>query len=241
MAAELTATLGPIQYMGQRSLYRTLGGVEVRNVALVCVSVAIMGVSYGLAAHTSGVPLWANLLLAVLVLAGSSEFLFVAAIGAGVPPLLAAVTSALVNSRHFIFGFALASTLSVGAKKWLAAHLINDEAVALALGERTLERRRLMYWVSGLGILCVWPLGALLGGILGEIVPDPRVLGIDAVLPAVLIAVAIPALKQKRAAGIAFLGVSVAIVLTPVVPLGVAPVLALTVVPLALIKKPAHA
>lgn len=81
--------------------------------------------------------LWANLLLAVLVLAGSSEFLFVAAIGAGVPPLLAAVTSALVNSRHFIFGFALASTLGDGATKWLAAHLINDEAVALALGERT--------------------------------------------------------------------------------------------------------
>lgn len=87
----------------------------------------------------------------------------------------------------------------------------------------------------------MWPLGALLGGILGEIVPDPRVLGIDAVLPAVLIAVAVPALKQKSAAAIAFLGVSVAIVLTPVAPLGVAPVLALAVVPLALIKRSARA
>lgn len=220
-----------------RSLYRTIGAVESRNVLLVCLSVAIMGVSYGLAAHTAGVPLWANLLLAVLVLAGSSEFLFVAALGAGVPPLLAAATSALVNSRHFVFGFALGPTLGVGVKKWLAAHLINDEAAALAMAERAPERRRLMYWVTGIGILLVWPIGALLGGLLGGIVPDPRVLGIDAVLPAVLIAVAIPALKEQRALGIVLLGVTLAVILTPFVPLGVAPVLALAAVPLVLIRR----
>lgn len=203
----------------------------------MCASVLIMGISYGLAANTAGLPLWANLLLAFLVLAGSSEFLFVAAIGAGVPPMLAAVTSALVNTRHLVFGFALAKILGTNGRRWLAAHLINDEAVALALAEHTPERRRLLYWVTGLGILLVWPLGALIGGLLGGIVPDPRVLGIDAVLPAVLVAVAIPALKEKSAIAIASLGIGLAIVFTPFVPAGVAPILALAAVPLALIRK----
>lgn len=220
-----------------RSLYRTVGSGGTRNIVLVCLSVLIMGISYGLAANTAGVPLWANILLAVLVLAGSSEFLFVAAIGAGVPPILAAATSALVNTRHLVFGFTLAKILGKGGRRWIAAHLINDEAVALAIVEPTPERRRLLYWATGLGILLVWPVGALLGGLLGGIVPDPRVLGIDAVLPAVLIAVAIPALKERPAIAIATLGTGLAIILTPFVPAGIAPILALTTVPLAMIRK----
>ncbi|WP_181419786.1 AzlC family ABC transporter permease [Arthrobacter psychrolactophilus] len=203
----------------------------------MCLSVLIMGISYGLAANTAGVPLWGNILLAVLVLAGSSEFLFVAAVGAGVPPILAAATSALVNTRHLVFGFTLAKILGKGGRRWIAAHLINDEAVALAIAEPTPERRRLLYWATGLGILLVWPVGALLGGLLGGIVPDPRVLGIDAVLPAVLIAVAIPALKERPAIAIATLGTGLAIILTPFVPAGIAPILALTTVPLAMIRK----
>lgn len=220
-----------------RSIYRTVGSVGTRNIVLVCASVLIMGISYGLAANTAGVPLWANLLLAVLVLAGSSEFLFLAALGAGVPPVLAAATSALVNTRHLVFGFTLAKILGTGGRRWIAAHLLNDEAVALAIAEPTPERRRLLYWATGLGILLVWPLGALLGGLLGGVVPDPRVLGIDAVLPAVLLAVAIPALKERSAIAIATVGAGLALVFAPFIPAGVAPILALATVPLALIRK----
>lgn len=209
-----------------------------RNIVLVCASVLIMGISYGLAAHTAGIPLWANLLLAVLVLAGSSEFLFVAALGAGVPPMLAAATSALVNTRHLVFGFTLAKIFGTGGRRWVAAHLINDEAVALAIAESAPERRRLLYWTTGLGILLVWPLGALLGGLLGGIVPDPRVLGIDAVLPAVLVAVAVPALTERPAIAVAIVGMVLAILATPFVPAGVAPILALAAVPLVMIRKP---
>jgi 4-azaleucine resistance transporter AzlC len=196
-----------------------------------------MGISYGLAAHSSGIPLWANLVLAVLVLAGSSEFLFVAAIGAGVPPILAALTSALVNTRCFVFGFTVASFLNRGRSAWLAGHLINDEAVALAMVERTTARKRLLYWVTGVGILLSWPLGALIGGVLGGVIPDPKALGVDAVLPAVLVAIAYPAMKEKRTTAIVVAGAAVAVVVTPVVPVGVAPVLALAALPLVLLRK----
>lgn len=209
----------------------------MRGVVLVCVSVSIMGVSYGLAAHTAGIPLWANLALAVFVLAGSSEFLFVAAVGAGVPPVLAAVTSALVNARCFVFGFSVASFLKQDRSMWLAGHLINDEAVALALGERKPARKRLLYWVTGVGILLSWPVGALVGGVLGGIIPDPAALGVDAVLPAVLVAIAFPALKDRRTAGVVVAGAVIAVVVTPVVPVGVAPILALAAVPLVFLQK----
>jgi 4-azaleucine resistance transporter AzlC len=209
----------------------------MRGIFLVCASVSIMGISYGLAAHTAGIPLWANLLLAVFVLAGSSEFLFVAAVGAGVPPILAALTSALVNTRCFVFGFSVASFLKQGRSLWLAGHLINDEAVALALVEGKREGKRLLYWVTGVGILISWPIGAAIGAMLGGVIPDPAALGVDAVLPAVLIAIAYPAMKDRWTAGVVMAGAVLAVAATPVVPVGVGPVVALAALPLVLLRK----
>ncbi|XGU20468.1 hypothetical protein ACETU7_06850 [Rhodococcus sp. 3Y1] len=42
-----------------------------------------------------------------------------------------------------------------------------------------------------------WPIGALLGGLLGRVVRDPGALGLDAAFPVVILALVLPALKER--------------------------------------------
>ncbi|HJY72734.1 MAG TPA: AzlC family ABC transporter permease, partial [Streptosporangiaceae bacterium] len=89
------------------SIYRTLSGGTLRDIALACLAVWFIGLSYGAIAVASGFPLWVPAAQSVLVLAGASEFLFIGIVAAGGNPLAAAAAGLLVNARHLPYGLAL--------------------------------------------------------------------------------------------------------------------------------------
>ena len=60
-----------------RTFWRTLTPAIVRDAALVSLGVLLVAVSYGATAVSAGMPAWMPPLIAILVLAGSAEFLFV--------------------------------------------------------------------------------------------------------------------------------------------------------------------
>ena len=68
--------------------------------AVVCLAGGILGISYGALAIGYGLPWWIPVLLSVAVVAGASEMMFVAIIGVGGSPWLAAAAGLLVNARH---------------------------------------------------------------------------------------------------------------------------------------------
>jgi 4-azaleucine resistance transporter AzlC len=187
----------------------------VRDVAVVSAAVALVAVSYGAIAVGSGFEWWVPALLSITVLAGSAEFLFVGILAAGGGPVAAVLAGVLVNARHLSYGLSVADVIGTGWRRLLGTHLMNDESVALALGQSDPDRRRAAFWLCGLGVLIGWPGGAVLGGLLGGLVASPELLGLDAMLPAVLLAVAVPALKKpgvRRAAGV---GCLIALAATP--------------------------
>ncbi|GAB3763828.1 AzlC family ABC transporter permease [Microlunatus parietis] len=200
----------------------------VRDVAVVSAAVALVAVSYGAIAVGSGFPLWVPALLSVTVLAGSAEFLFVGILAAGGGPVAAVLAGLLVNARHLPFGLAVADVVGTGWRRLLGSHLMNDESVALALGQTDPDRRRAAFWLCGFGVLLCWPGGAILGGLLGGLVADPAQLGLDAMFPAVLLAVALPALRKSgRVRRAAAVGCVIALVTTPFLPPGLPVLLAL--------------
>ena len=89
------------------SIYRTLTGGTLRDIALACLAVWFIGLSYGAIAVASGFPLWVPAAQSVLVLAGASEFLFIGIVAAGGNPFAAALAGLLVNARHLPYGLAL--------------------------------------------------------------------------------------------------------------------------------------
>ncbi|WP_175484345.1 MULTISPECIES: AzlC family ABC transporter permease [unclassified Plantibacter] len=210
-----------------RSIWSHLGRPTTRAIALVCVADGLVGISYGAVAVHSGIQPWVVLALALLVLAGASEILFVGIVAAGGSPLTAALAGLLVNARHLPFGLAIHEVVGTGWRRVLGTHLLNDESVVFALDQDTLERKRAAFWACGLGILLCWPAGAALGAFAGTVIEDTDAFGLDVMFPAVLLALIFPALRERRTRRAALVGAVVAVAATPFLPSGIPVLLSL--------------
>jgi 4-azaleucine resistance transporter AzlC len=209
------------------SIYRTLAGGVLRDIALTCLAVWFIGVSYGAIAVASGFPLWVPAAQSVLVLAGASEFLFIGIVGAGGSPIAAALAGLLVNARHVPYGLALPDVTGRGWRRMLGSHVMNDESVAFALAQEGLPRKRAAYWACGLGVLICWPGGAVLGALAGSFIKDTNAFGLDAMFPAVLLALIVPALRDRVRMRAAAAGAVIALAAAPFLPAGLPVLLAL--------------
>jgi 4-azaleucine resistance transporter AzlC len=202
-----------------------LDGKTRRDIALTCLAVFLIGLSYGAIAVASGLPLWVPAAQSVLVLAGASEFLFVGIVAAGGNPLAAALAGLLVNARHLPYSLALRDVTGRGWRRLVGAHLMNDESVAFTLAQEDPARGRAAYWLCGLGVLAGWPAGAVLGGVIGGAVRDTSAFGLDAMFPAVILALIVPELRTRPRAAAA--GAGIALATAPFLPPGLPVLLAL--------------
>jgi 4-azaleucine resistance transporter AzlC len=227
------------------SIYRTLAGGTLRDIALACLAVWFIGLSYGAVAVASGFPLWVPAALSVLVLAGASEFLFIGIVAAGGNPIAAALAGLLVNARHLPYGLALPDMTGpdVPGRVWrrlLGSHVMNDESVVFALAQEDLPRKRAVYWACGLGVLLCWPAGAVLGALLGGVIGNTNAFGLDAMFPAVILALIVPALRDRATVRAALAGAAIALAAAPFLPAGLPVLLALAGVLGLVIPRPAR-
>lgn len=211
-----------------RSIWRTLDEGLARDVALVCLADAIVGVSFGAITVSSGLPVWLPMMLSVAVFAGAAQFMFVGLVASGGNPIAAAVTGLLVNVRHVPFGFAVGDLLGEGwARRVAGSHLMVDETVAFALGQRDPERRRAVYWACGISLFVCWNLGVMIGAFGGTVVNDTDAFGMDAAFPAVLLALVLPSLRDAATRRASLVGVVIALATAPFLPAGLPVLLAL--------------
>jgi 4-azaleucine resistance transporter AzlC len=210
------------------SIYRTLSGGTLRDIALACLAVWFVGLSYGAIAVASGFPLWVPAAQSVLVLAGASEFLFIGIVAAGGSPIAAALAGLLVNARHLPYGLALPDITGPGVtRRLLGSHVMNDESVVFALAQEDLPRKRAAYWTCGLGMLLCWPAGAVLGALIGGVIGNTNAFGLDAMFPAVILALIVPALRDRVMLRAAAIGAAIALAAAPFLPAGLPELLAL--------------
>ena len=214
------------------SIYRTLAGGTLRDIALACLAVWFIGLSYGAIAIASGFPLWVPAAQSVLVLAGASEFLFIGIVAAGGNPIAAALAGLLVNARHLPYGLALPDMTRPdgtgrGWRRLLASHVMNDESVVFALAQEDLPRKRAAYWACGLGVMLCWPAGAAVGSLIGSLIGNTNAFGLDAMFPAVILALIMPALRDRVTLRAALAGAVIALAATPFLPAGLPVLLAL--------------
>jgi len=223
-----------------RTVWRTLGRGQLRDITVVCLAVGVIGISYGASAVASGLPVWLPIALSVLVVAGSSELLFVGIVAAGGNPLTAVLAGLLVNARHLPYGLGLPDVVGHGWRRLIGTHMMNDESVVFALSHKDLARSRAAYRVCGVGVLVCWPLGAVLGALLGTVVHDTDAFGLDAMFPAVLLALVLPALRERDKRLAALTGAAIALAAAPVLPAGLPELLALAGVATLAIRRAPH-
>lgn len=203
-----------------RESYSLLNREVVKAIILVCLADGIVGLSYGSLASADGFPLWVPVALSTLVLAGASEFLFIGIVAGGGSPLTAALAGLLVNARHLPFGIAVKDLVGAGGRGLFGCHIMNDESVVFGISQSTLAQRRAAFWLCGLGIALIWPLTVITGAAIGQFIPDVSAIGLDAVFPAILIALIFPALRKRRTLIPASGGALLSVLATPFVPAG---------------------
>lgn len=211
-----------------RSLYRTLGRDTVRAIALVTTATALVGASFGAITVSGGLPFWLPVALSLLVFAGGAQFAAVGVILAGGSAFAAVLAGLILNARMLPFGFAIGDALGGGLRsKLLGAHLITDESTAFALRETDPRRRRAAFWLCAVTLFTSWNIAVVLGALAGDALGDTDALGLDAAFPAVLLALVLPALRDRRTRDCALLGAVLAVATTPLLPAGLPVLLAL--------------
>ena len=171
--------------------------------------------------------------MSLVVFAGGSQIAATSVVITGGSPAAAVAAGALLNTRLVPYGFAVSGI--TGRTWWtrlLGAHLTTDESVAFALRYSTRagaiadpRRASRAFWGCGASLFAVWNASVGLGVLAGTTMGNTGAFGLDATFPAVMLALALPALSRPRTRAAAGGGALVAVALTPVLPAGL-PVLA---------------
>lgn len=156
-----------------------------------------LGVALGAFVVSLGLPWWVAPASALLVYAGSMEFLL-ASLVTGTPSLLTVATAALaINFRHVFYPLAYPTELLV--KPWqkvVGAWQLTDEMYALmSVGQRPQTTRELLM-LSGI-IQGWWVSGAALGTAVGQLVPKSFV-GFNFAMTALFIALTLDFFISSR-------------------------------------------
>lgn len=167
------------------------------------------------------------MLAAVFLVNSVTPTLAYAAVTAAGGSTVAGVLSGwLVSTRFGLFAAAIAPRLWPSKiRRAAAAHTSFDPNVALAMRETDdIDAQRV--FVAASFWLCVpWWISGSIGALVGSSLGDPATLGLDAVFPAVLLAIIFPQLRERAGLTMALVAAVAALVLVEITPGGV-PVLA---------------
>jgi predicted branched-subunit amino acid permease len=204
----------------------------VRASLAVGLAVAAYGVSFGALAVASGLDVWQTCVLSLFMFSGGSQFALIGVLASGgVAAGPAAITgAALLGVRNSLYSMRMAPI--IGGPWWrklLAGQWTIDETTAVSTAQPTLKGQRVGFWVTGAIIYVGWNLTTFVGALLGDLVGDVRMYGLDAAAAAAFLGLLWPRLRSRQPIAVAVGAAVVAAVLIPWLPPGL-PVLAAALV-----------
>lgn len=208
-----------------------------RKVAPIAVAAAAFGVSFGILARDAGMGVVAPLIFSLTTFAGSAQFAVASVLGSGGAVITAIVTAVLLNLRYLAVGMSVAPALRGSRmRRLLESQLAVDESWAVSQVGGRVNRDRLVG--AGLVLFGVWFAGTVVGVFGGSALGDPADYGLDAMFPALFLALLVGQVHDRRSRVAAISGALIALVLTPVLPAGVPIVIAVAGAALALAVRP---
>jgi len=176
--------------------------------AAMCISVSpgiiALGLVFGTVAAQKGLTFLETIMINSLVFAGASQFVamevYSEPLTYGLVVAMIGVTAA-VNMRMLLIGASLRPWLGQvpAYQSYPALFVLTDLNWLLSLSEYDKGTRDWgIYLGSGLFTWAIWSLSVIPGYFAGSLVSDPKVFGLDVVLPAFFAALLVPLWKGKR-------------------------------------------
>jgi 4-azaleucine resistance transporter AzlC len=160
------------------------------------------GLIYGAVAVTSGLSPAAAMAMAVLVFAGSSQFIAVGLVAAQTPVAIIVLTTLVVNLRHMLYSATLLPYLKHLSRTWriLLAFWLTDETFAVTVHrfqrEDACAEKHWYQLGSSVAMYLNWQFWCFAGLMLGKRIPDASSWGLDVAMPITFIGMMIPFVKS---------------------------------------------
>jgi 4-azaleucine resistance transporter AzlC len=204
-----------------------------RAIAPIAIAAAAFGMSFGILARDAGMGIAAPLVFSLTTFAGSAQFAAASVLDSGGAVATAIVAAVLLNLRYLAVGMSVAPALRGSAPRRLAeSQLAVDESWAVSQQGGRVDRDRLVG--AGLVLFAAWFGGTTAGVLGGSALGDPADYGLDAMFPALFLALLAGQVDSPRTRTAALAGALIALVLTPLLPAGAPIVFAVAGAPLAL-------
>jgi 4-azaleucine resistance transporter AzlC len=166
-----------------------------------------IAIAYGVLAVQSGLDLVQLTAMSVLVYAGASQFMGAKMIGANTSILEVVIATFILNFRHFVMSLSFMNKtrrLPLSWKVPLSLGLTDESfAVSSLHGEEAKKPHGKIFFLTiTLFAYSAWISGSLIGGLLGEIVPDQLSQSMNIALYAMFIALLVPNVKKEWRVGL---------------------------------------
>ena len=186
----------------------------------------VLGISFGVLAHSLGWGVVAPIVFSVITFSGSAQFAVAAVLGASGGALAAIAAAVLLNARFLPMGVAVAPFLKGGPlRRALEGQAVIDASWALASRGGGRFDREFMIGAT-LPQVAAWICGTVIGVLASDVVGDVERLGLDVIFPAFFMALLVDELRDGgQTIAAALIAAVLSLALVPLVPPGV-PVIA---------------
>lgn len=174
----------------------------VRLTIPVATAYVPLGIAFGVLLVTSGIPWYWAPLSALLIFAGSIEFLGVSLIASGVAIFQVALTALVVNFRHIFYGLTFPiSRLRTRAQRIYGVFALTDETYGITSAGEGATLNGFQVTVLQVVSHLWWAGGAALGALMGQIIPG-HIEGFGFALTAMFVTLAVDAVRSSRDFGL---------------------------------------
>jgi 4-azaleucine resistance transporter AzlC len=150
-----------------------------------------IGIAAGVVGKSANLSVLEITLLAVIVYAGTAQFIIAGLMMVATPVSAIIFTVFLVNSRHFLMSMATAPAFRKFSffNNMAIGSLLTDESFAVVMSAITNKVPVNVAWMHGLNVTAylAWIVSCFLGAVIGEWLPDPNLFGFDYALVAMFI------------------------------------------------------
>lgn len=151
-----------------------------------------IGLAFGVVGVTSNLSILEIFLLSALVYAGSAQFIFAGLYLAGAPMYIMVITTFIVNLRFFLMSLTVAPHLTrySALRNVGFGSLLTDETFGVAITKIGREQYLGGRWMDGLNLTAyfTWIAACVVGGLVGNWIPNAEAFGLDYALVAMFIA-----------------------------------------------------
>lgn len=158
-----------------------------------------LGITYGILSIKSGIPFLPTVIMSIVVFAGSGQFLAVSLLSASAGYFEIAISSFLLNLRHFFYGISIMDEFkSFGLKKYYMIFGLTDETFALLKTWRDgKEDKENIFFKITLFDHLYWVIGTVIGCIIASTV-DFNSKGIEFCLTVLFVVLTVELLIQQK-------------------------------------------